>query len=324
MRSFLKSILLPLLMAGFLGPVAADEGKRYQIAVIPKGSTHIYWQTLHAGVDKAAKDLGVSVSWAGPETEGDTQQQIALVQGFIDRKVDAIVLAPLDDKALAAPVEAASKAGIPVVIVDSSLQSEAQVSFVATNNKEGGRKGADELGKVMGGKGKALMLRYLEGSASTADREDGFLEEMAGKYPDIEIVSSNQYAGATRESALQASQRLLTKYPDVDGIFCPNESTVVGMLEALKASGKAGHVKFVGFDTGKELLEGLKSGVLSGLVVQDPFNMGYEGVQAAVDYLKGVKVEPRISTRLLMVTQENMDDPKIKEIIYPKVDKGSK
>src|SRR5579871_156280 len=319
MRSFLKPVSLTLmfLLAGWSGRAAADDGKRYQIAVIPKGTTHIYWKTLHAGAAKAAKDLGVDIFWVGPETEDDRKQQIEVVQNFISRKMDAIVLAPLDDKALVVPVEEATKRGIPVVIIDSALQSDVQVSFVATINKEGGRKGADQLGKVMGGKGKALMLRYLEGSASTADREEGFLDEMAKKFPDIQIVSSNQYAGATKEEALQASQNILNKFPDVDGIFCPNESTVFGMLRALQVSGKAGQVKFVGFDTDKDLLEGLKTGAINGLVSQDPFNMGYEGVKAAVDHLNGKKVDPRIATRLLMVTKENMNDPKVKEVIYP-------
>ncbi len=323
MCPFLKPALLLLLLGltGLSGKAAADEGKRYQIGVIPKGVTHLYWKTIHAGVVKAGKDLGVDVLWVGSKTENDRKQQIETMQDFISRKVDAIVLAPLDDKALVEPVEEASKAGIPVVIIDSDLQSTAQISFVATNNKEGGRKGADQLGLVMGGKGKALMLRYLEGSASTADREEGFLEEMAKKYPDIDIVSSGQYAGATKESALQAAQDILNKYPDVEGIFCPNEVTVLAMLGALQASGKAGMIKFVGFDTGKVMLEGLKSGAISALISQDPFNMGYEGVKTAVDYLKGKKVESILPTRLLIVTRENMNEPKVKKVIYPDVDK---
>jgi ribose transport system substrate-binding protein len=323
MRPFLKPVL-PLLLLGLTGlsgKAAADEDKRYQIGVIPKGVTHLYWKTIHAGVVKAGKDLGVDVLWVGSKTENDRKQQIATMRDFISRKVDAIVLAPLDDKALVEPVEEASKGGIPVVIIDSDLQSNAQVSFVATDNKEGGRKAADQLGLVMNGSGKALMLRYLEGSASTSGREEGFLEEMAKKYPDIDIVSSGQYAGADKEAALRAAQDILDKFPDVDGVFCPNEATVLAMLGALKASGKAGKVKFVGFDTGREMLEGLKSGAISALISQDPFNIGYEGVEAAVDYLKGQKVDPLIATRLLIVTRENMNEPKVKKVIHPDVDK---
>jgi ribose transport system substrate-binding protein len=327
MRKFLKPVTAWILFLSLVlgaSPIKADGGKRYQIAVIPKGTTHIFWRTVHAGAAKAAKELGVDIFWIGAENEGDRKQEIDLVQNFISRKVDAIVLAPLDDKALVSPVEEAVKRGIPVVIIDSSLQSNVQTSFVATNNTEGGRIGADRLGVVMGGTGKALLLRYAEGSASTNDREEGFLAEMAKKFPGIEIVSSNQYGGVTKESALQASQNLLNKFPDVNGAFCPNESTAFGMLRALQISGKAGKVKFVGFDSSDDLLAGLKNGEVQGLVSQDPFDIGYQGVKAAVNHLKGKKVEDRIATKLLVVTKENMNTPKVKAIIYPNVDKWLK
>ena len=325
MRSFLKPVTVAiLLLAGLVGLAKADEGKKLQIAVIPKGTAHIFWKTVHAGAAKASQELGVDIIWIGAENEGDRKQEIDLVQNFISRGVNAIVLAPLDDKALVSPVEAATKKGIPVVIIDSALQSKSQISFVATDNKQGGRLGADQLGKVMGGKGKVILLRYAEGSASTRDREEGFLEETAKKFPGMTLVSSNQYAGVTKESALQASQNLLNKFGDVDGIFCPNESSAFGMLRALQTSGKAGKVKFVGFDTSKDLLDGLKSGSIQGLVSQDPFNMGYQGVKTAVDHLKGKKVKKRVATRLLMVTKENMGEAKVKEVIYPDVDKWLK
>ena len=328
MKRFLKPVSAIALLLGFFGAFSAkagaDETKKLQIAVIPKGTAHIFWKTVHAGAAKAAKELGVDITWIGAENEGDRKEEIDLVQNFISKGVDAIVLAPLDDKALVAPVEAATQKGIPVVIIDSALQSKSQISFVATDNLEGGKLGADRLGEIMGGKGKVILLRYAEGSASTRDREEGFLQEIAKKFQGIQVVSSNQYAGVTKESALQASQNLLNKFADVDGIFCPNESSAFGMLRALQTSGKAGKVKFVGFDTSKDLLDGLKSGAIQGLVSQDPFNMGYLGVKTAVDHLKGKKVKARIATRLLMVTPGNMDDPKVKEVTDPDVDKWLK
>lgn len=328
MKQVMKPVSALALLLGLLwaipGKMSADEAKKLQIAVIPKGTAHIFWKTVHAGAAKAAQELGVDITWIGAENEGDRKEEIDLVQNFISKGVDAIVLAPLDDKALVAPVEASTKKGIPVVIIDSALQSKAQISFVATDNLEGGKLGADRLGKVMGGKGKVILLRYAEGSASTRDREEGFLQETAKKFPGIQVVSSDQYAGVTKESALQASQNLLNKFADVDGIFCPNESSAFGMLRALQTSGKAGKVKFVGFDTSKDLLDGLKSGAIQGLVSQDPFNMGYLGVKTAVDHLKGEKVKARIATRLLMVTPQNMEDPKVKEVTDPDVDKWLK
>jgi ribose transport system substrate-binding protein len=328
MRPFLKPVTAMVLILAFTfhwpGKASAEEGKKLQIAVIPKGTAHIYWKTLHAGAAKAAREMGLDIFWVGAENEDDRKQQIDVVQNFISRGVDAIVLAPLDDKALAAPVEAAAKRHIPVVIIDSSIQSKSFVSFVATDNKQGGRLGADRLGEVMGGKGKALMLRYAEGSASTRDREEGFLEWIAKKYPGIQIVSSNQYAGVTKESAFQASQNILNKFPDVEGVFCPNESSAFGMLRALKTSGKAGKVKFVGFDTSEDLLAGLKSGACQGLVSQDPFDMGYQGVKTAVDAVRGRKVPKRIATKLFMVTADNMNDPDVKDVLHPDIDRWLK
>lgn len=304
-------------------PTAERGAKKaqYEIAVIPKGTTHAFWKSIHAGAARAAQEFGVKIIWMGPEKEDDRKMQIEVVQNFISRGVDAIVLAPLDDVALVRPVQTAVRRGIPVIVIDSGLKSEAQSSFVATDNREGGRMGARRLAEVMGGRGNALLLRYSEGSASTHNREDGFLEEI-GKHPEIELVSSDQYAGATKESAFQASQNLLNKFGDaLQGIFCPNESSAFGMLRALKTSGKAGKIKYVGFDASEGLVDGLRDGAIQGLVVQDPFDMGYRGVKSAVAVLNGEKVQKRVATRLGMVTPENIDQPEIRQLIAPELSK---
>jgi len=301
---------------------AAGAKKQYQIAVIPKGTANPFWKTVHAGAAKASKELGVKITWTGPENEDDRKQQMDVVQNFISTGVDAIVLAPLDDVALARSVETAVARKIPVVIIDSDLKSEAQSSFVATDNLEGGCLGARRLGEVMGGKGKAILLRYNPGSASTDNRERGFLEEMKAKFPNIELVSTNQYAGVTKESAIQASQNLLAKYgEDFQGIFCPNESSAFGMLRALEISGKAGRIKFVGFDASQGLVDGMKAGNIAGLVAQDPFDMGYRGVKTAVAVLNGETVQKRIPTRLAVITPQNLNTPEIQELIAPELGK---
>jgi len=296
--------------------------KKVQIAVIPKGTTHVFWKSVHAGAEKAAQEAGIEIIWMGPEREDDRSQQIDVVQNFISRGVDAIVLAPLDSAALVRPVETAISRGIPVVIIDSDLDSDKHASFVATDNREGGRLGARRLGELLGGKGKAIMIRYAEGSASTQNREEGFLEVMKSDFPDIELVSTDQYAGATKESALQVSQNLLTKFGDeIQGIFAPNESSAFGMLRALQISGRAGKIHFVGFDTSEGLLNGMAAGEVEGLVSQDPFDMGYQGVMAAVATLKGETVEKRIATRLEMITPDNVGTPEIQELITPDLEK---
>jgi len=301
---------------------------KYRIAVIPKGTTHVFWKSIHAGAVKAEQELkaaglDVEVIWKGPLKEDDRESQIRVVEDFVTRGVSGIVLAPLDDAALRMPVKNAVDYGIPVVIIDSGLKSDDYTSFVATDNYIGGRKGGERLAEILGGKGKVIMLRYQEGSASTMNREQGFLDVLKEKYPDIEVVSANQYGGATTESAYIASENLLAplRTPDggisVDGIFCPNESTAFAMLRALEDSGLAGKVKYVGFDSSDRLVMALRKGYIHGLVLQDPINMGYLGVKTLVAHLQGEKVEKRIDTGSAVATPENMDEPKMKNLLEP-------
>src|SRR5213595_3868916 len=191
--------------------------KKLTIAVIPKGTSHEFWKSIHAGSIKAARELStpgaeVELIWKGPLREDDREQQIQVVEGFTSQGVNGIVLAPLDNRALARPVEEAKTAGVPTVIIDSALESQSIVSFVATDNRKGGMLGADRLGDLMGGKGKAILLRYAEGSASTEEREAGFLQEMKQKFPNIELISTEEYAGATRETAKQHAENLLNRF----------------------------------------------------------------------------------------------------------------
>jgi ribose transport system substrate-binding protein len=313
----MKRLALALLLLAGCGP---DGPRKTVIAVIPKGTTHVFWKSVHYGAKKAAAELGIDIVWKGPLQENDRAGQIAEVENFVSRKVSGIVLAPLDDHALQRPVADAKARGIPAVIFDSGLKGADFVSFVATDNLEGGRLAGRHLAKLLGGKGKVALLRYMEGSASTAEREAGFLE--AAKAGGLEIASENQYAGATADTAQKASENLLNalKAGDglkVDGIFCPNESSAVGMLKALEAVGLAGKVKFVGFDSGEILVAALKAGKLHGTVVQNPVKMGYLAVKTMVTHLRGEKVEPRIDTGATLVSPERMDDPEMKALLHP-------
>jgi ribose transport system substrate-binding protein len=300
---------------------ATDTAKALKLAVIPKGTTHVFWKSIHAGAAKAAAELpNVTINWQGPVVEDDRGAQINLVETFIQKRVDGIVLAPLDDKALVTPVLAAKKAGIPVVIIDSDIADpDSYVSFVATDNTKGGAMGAQRLAECLGDKGgKVILLRYQVGSASTENREKGFMDEIA-KHPKIEVISSNVYAGATVETAMTNAQTVLTKYGEgqVDGVFCPNESSTNGMLRALNTSGRAGKIKFVGFDSSPGLLDALKKGEINGLVVQNPYKMGYEGVRTIVAHLRGEKMPKKIDTGVVVVTPENLSQPKIDTLVHP-------
>ncbi len=298
----------------------AKEGP-LTIAVCPKGTMHVFWKSIHAGAKKAEKELeDVEIIWQGPVVEDDREAQVNLVETFVQKRVDGIVLAPLDSKALVSPVRRAKQAGIPVVIIDSDLaDADAYVSFVATDNYKGGVLGARRLAGLLGPDGgKVILLRYQVGSASTENRERGFLDEIK-KHEKIEVVSSDQYAGATVETAKNASETLLTKYGegDVDGIFCPNESSALGMLRALVESGRAGKIKYVGFDASDHFVEALESGHIHGLVVQNPFRMGHDGVVSIVKHLRGEEVPKRIDTGVTLVTPENLDEPEIQKLVNP-------
>lgn len=297
---------------------AASSGAPKRIAVIPKGTTHDFWKSVHAGATKAGNEIGnVEIIFRGPEKEDDREQQIALVENFISTGVSAIVLAPLDDQALLAPVRQAMDAKIPVIIIDSAIRGEAgkdYISFVATDNYKGGELAGKRMGETLGEKGAVLLLRYQEGSASTDERERGFVEAL-GKFKGVTLNDPKRYSGATRATAQEASENLLTTYENMQGIFCPNESSTFGMLLALRSRGMAGKIKFVGFDASPELIEALEKGEIDGLVAQNPTKMGYLGVKAAFDALSGKAVEPRVDTGVALVTRETLATPEIRAIL---------
>jgi ribose transport system substrate-binding protein len=208
-----------------------------------------------------------------------------------------------------------------VVIIDSNLKSDQYISFVATDNYKGGQLAGERLGQLLGGKGNVILLRYAVGSASTEAREAGFLDTLKTRYPDLKLISSDQYAGPTRETGYQASQNLLNRFGDqVNGIFSPCEPPTIAMAKALRDIGKAGgKVKMVGFDSGSQSVADLKNGDVQGLVVQNPVLMGYLGVMTMVKHLQGAKVEKRIDTGVVLATRENMEQPEIKELLYPPI-----
>ena len=295
------------------------SGTVLRVAVVPKGSTHEHWLRVKIGAEKAAAELTaggtpVEVIWKAPLREDDREQQVQVVEGFISQGVSGLVLAPLDSRALERPVEEAARAGIPTVIFDSALANpEKAVSYVSTDNRRGGELAGRRMGEVLKGKGRVLMLRYQEGSAATEEREGGFLAVLSKEFPGIEVVSSDQYAGATRDTAKRTSENLLNRYAaSLDGIFTPNESSTAGMLLALQDIGKAGAIAFVGFDYSSAFIEPLKRGEIRGFVVQHPVNMGYLSVKTMVDHLRGRPVPKTVDTGVFMVTPDNLDSPEIR------------
>jgi ribose transport system substrate-binding protein len=305
------------------GP-ADGRATHIRIAIVPKGTTHEFWKSVHAGAVKAARELDVDVVWKGALREDDLKGQIDVVQSFIAQRVSGIVVAPLSDKGLVGSVKAATAGQVPVVVFDSDLAGDEYVSFVATDNEAAGKMAAQALAARIGAGGKSaanvVLLRYQEGSASTSLREKGFIEALR-THPELRLTSDSQYGGATTETAERASENLLAAQKadsgDVQAIFAPNESTTFGMLLALRKAGLAGKVHFFGFDASDKLVQAVRGGEIDALVVQRPFQMGYLAVQTMARHLRGEHVDKRIDTGSVLVTKANLDTPDIKALVAP-------
>ncbi len=331
----MKAIILRFVLAGvFLSGLIQCAPRKevsgaLRIAVIPKGTTHEFWEAVHAGARKAeqemrAKGIEAEIIWKGPLREDDRDFQIQVVETFASTGVDGIVLAPLDDTALVAPVEMAMRSEVPVVIIDSGINTEEYVSFVATDNFKGGQMAGNHLAQLLGEDGgNVVLFRYQVGSASTTKREEGFLEAIS-HFPKINVISKDQYGGATVDAAFNKAQSLLSRQDivaAVNGIFCPNETTTVAMTKALREINRArGDVKIIGFDTGRQSLVDMENGDLQGLIVQNPLGMGYLGVATIANHLGGEKIERRVDTGVALVTADNMNEPQIQELLNPPVD----
>jgi len=320
-RVIWAAVLCLLLLAGCgrkgRREVASAETGRLRIAVIPKGTTHEFWKSIHMGALMAAEEFGVEVIWKGPQKEDDRAQQITVVEDFISRGVDGVVLAPLDERALCRPVRDAVRENIPVVVIDSGLQGSDYVSYVATDNYRGGVMAARELARLLHSNGRIFLIRYQEGSASTTQREQGFLDTLKAEAPGIRLLVQDQYAGTTTESAYQLAENLISRFPDFDGVFCPNESSTFGTLRALQEAGLAGKVVFIGFDSSPKLVQALREGHIQGLILQDPVRMGYLGVKLMTLHLRGQPIDKVIDTGVHIATRDNMDDPEIRPLLLP-------
>jgi ribose transport system substrate-binding protein len=307
------------------GCSAAKAPPKYRIAVIPKGTSHDFWKYIHAGAEQAARERGnTQIVWEGPPKESMRYEQQQIIERFTSEGVSAIVLAPCDRKSLVPPVEGAIKKGIPVVIIDSGLESsdlieksDHYLGYVATDNRQGGVEAAQRMIELLKGKEhpKVVMIRYQIGSESTEQREAGFRDTIQ-KVGSIQLIVPEDEAGATVESAQQVAERFLSDHKDLDGIFVPNESSTTGVLRALEGLNRVGEIKLVGFDANPDLISALKAGKLHGLVLQDPFDMGYRSVLRAVDHLEGKPLpkERILNTNLKVVTKANLEDPAIKPL----------
>lgn len=301
-------------------PARRPAGARLVVAVVPKATTFEFWKSVHAGAARAAAELGVDLIWKGPLNEADPEAQINVVQDLITRRVDGICLAPVDSQALVSVVREANAEGIPTVVYDSGLDATPAdiVSTVSTDNRAGGALAARHLGKVLGEKGRVVVLRFSPGSQSTRVREEGFLATLRAEFPGVEVISETEYAGNSAESALDKSQQLFEKFGDrIDGVFTPCEHVTAGMLRALEERGATDKVKHVGFDSSPRLVRALRDRKIDGLVLQDPVRMGDLAVRALVSHLRGQKVLGTIPTGETLATPDNLRVPEVDVLLFP-------
>ena len=299
---------------------ACNRSDRTRIGVVPKAVAHVFWQSVHAGAVAAGREADVDIEWKGPPQETDFSRQIEIVDSMINARVDGIVIAPTEATALVAVVERAAREGIPLTIFDSGINTEDYVSFVATNNYEAGVLAARKLAELLGSQGKIAVVKLIPGSASTTQREKGFEDTLSKEFPDIQIVAE-QYCMSDRAKALAVAENMLTAHPDLDGMFGSAEPATVGVAQALKSRGQEGKIKFVGFDFSDSIEKDLKAGVVHALVVQDPFNIGYEAVKTILAKLNGQTPEKRIDSPATVVTAEDLSRPEIDALLHSDLDK---
>jgi ribose transport system substrate-binding protein len=307
-------------MTLLLATTACNSSKKKRIAVVPKGTSHVFWLTVRAGAEAAGQKFGVDVIWNGPPLETEYDRQMQIVDSMIAQHVDGLAVAAAERRALNHSLDRAAESGIPVTVFDSGVDSTNYMTFLATDNYEAGKMAARELARLLDAKGKVAMLMHAPGSASTMDRERGFDEVMKSEFPKIEVVV-RQFGMSDRSNAMGAAENILTAHPNLDGIFASSEPSSIGVALALKSRGLAGKVKFVSFDSSDTLIEDLKAGTIDAMVVQDPFKMGFEAVKTLVDKLNGSTPPKRIDLPARVVHKTDLDNPDVHELLFPDVKK---
>jgi ribose transport system substrate-binding protein len=308
-----------LLLAGLL-LAGCNRSHKRQIAVVPKGTAHVFWQTVHAGALAAGEQYNVEILWNGPPSETEYSRQIQIVDSMIARHVDGIALAATDRNALNASIDRAATQKIPVTIFDSGVDTKNFQTFVATDNYEGGRAAARKLAELIGDRGSVGMVKNAPGSLSTMERERGFKDVIKNDFPKIKIVAE-QYSMSDRAKALAATENILTAHENLAGIFASAEPASVAAGQGLKSRYMSGKVKLVGFDSSEQLINDLKEGVIDALVAQDAFKMGFEAVRTIVDTLDGKTVAKRIDLNAVVVTKADLEKPEIHALLYPDLKK---
>ncbi len=313
--SLSRSIFIFLSLVLLSACTKKDEGRKLSILVSPKGLEHAFWLTVKAGADSAGRELGVETIWRGPARETDVPTQISILEDYINKRVDGIVLAATDAKGIIPYVQKALDVKIPVITIDSGVESDLPLSFIATDNVVAARKAAQTLASLIGEKGEVACIPFVPGAATSVMREQGFREEIKN-YPAIKLAAV-QYSQSDVATAMAVTEDILTAHHNLAGIFGANEASALGVMRAIKTRGLAGKVKVVGFDASDDEIQALHDGLVQALIVQDPFKMGYLGVKYVVDAIRGKEVPKRVDTGVYVVTKENLETPEIQRLLHP-------
>ncbi|MDO5605519.1 MAG: ABC transporter substrate-binding protein [Paracoccus sp. (in: a-proteobacteria)] len=293
-------------------PAAFAQDKLY-VPLISKGFQHQFWQAVKAGADQAAAELGVEVTFEGPDNESQVDKQIDMLTAALAKKPAAIGFAALDSQAAIPLLQQAKDAGIPVIAFDSGVDSDIPLGTAATDNVAAAALAADKMAELIGAEGKVAVVAHDQTSRTGVDRRDGFVNEIKEKHPGIKIVAI-EYGGGDHLKSTEITKAILTANPDIKGIFGTNEGSAIGVVNGVRESGAK--IVIVGYDSGKAQTDAIREGLMAGAITQNPVGIGYETVKAAVAAARGEAVDAQIDTGFYWYDATNIDNPEIAAVLY--------
>lgn len=309
-----RFILGALSAASLSIPATMSSAEDIYIPLVSKGFQHQFWQAVKSGAEQAAEEYGVTITFEGPDNETMVDRQIDMLAAALANNPKAIGFAALDSQAAIPLLKQADEKGIPIIAFDSGVDSDIPVSTATTDNQAAAALAADKMAEMIGGKGKVAVVAHDQTSRTGIDRRDGFVNRIAEKYPDIEVVTV-QYGQGDHLKSTEVTKAILTANPDLNGIFGTNEGSAIGVVNGVQELGTEG-LTIIGYDSGKAQKDAIKSGLMAGAITQNPVGIGYETVKAAVAAMKGEEVPALIDTGFYYYDASNIDDPKIAAVLY--------
>jgi ribose transport system substrate-binding protein len=296
-------------------PAAPAAAEKLYIPVISKGFQHQFWQAVKLGSENAAKDLNVTITFEGPESEAMVDKQVEMFQTALDKKPAAICLAAVDSKAFQPLLEKAKAAGIPVIGFDSGVDSDIPVTTATTDNVAAAALAADKMVELIGGEGEVAIIAHDQTSRTGIDRVKGFTDQIKAKYPKVTIVDT-QYGAGDQLKSTDLAKAIIQAHPNLKGFFGANEGSIIGVLNAAKELSMEGKLTIIGYDSGQQQMDAIRSGAESGAITQNPIGIGYKCVEAAVKAYKGETLPKVIDTGFMWYDKTNIDAPEIQAVLY--------